>query len=52
MKSPKTKMQQQKNHLEELLNCQICYCKATQPTLCPHCSKLFCEPCISKSLRM
>ena len=50
--TPKTKIQKQFHYLEELLNCQICYCKAHQPTLCPHCSKLFCNSCILKSLNL
>jgi tripartite motif-containing protein 37 len=34
------------------LNCQICYCRANQPTLCPHCSKVYCEFCITTSLKL
>lgn len=46
------KLQLQKAHLDELLACQICYIKAALPTLCPHCSKLYCEKCITKSLSL
>lgn len=38
--------------LEELLNCQICYCKVANPSMCPHCSKLYCDNCLRRSLEV
>ena len=46
------KIGQYRTQIDELLSCQICYCKATESTMCPHCSKIYCQNCISKSLKL
>jgi hypothetical protein len=51
-KTSSGKLQESRQQLEELLSCQICYCRAAQPTLCPHCSKLYCEACLATSLKV
>jgi tripartite motif-containing protein 37 len=50
--SKKKKKEQKKKitdqSIEEMFNCYICFKKAVNPKMCPHCSKFSCQGCIQR----